>query len=174
MPIAFVAIVESMVMQLPHVDLTFILGVTTVTIALIALIVSVVTFYISHTRASRSEQIKMSWDLWERINEKYDRIREGVGTKEWPKDKSGYVAVPTHMVWSLIRKIDFLAYLILVEYIKDEEVLRYYKTYLSQYIEAILKYYTPPDRRYQVYEEYVYFNELITEWKINRLDEETT
>jgi uncharacterized membrane protein len=71
-PIAFVTMVESMVMQLPPVDLV----VVGIVIAAVSLAVSVYTFYISHTRTLRSEQTNTSRYLWERINEKYDPIVE--------------------------------------------------------------------------------------------------
>ena len=42
----------------------------------------------------------------------------------------------------MVREIDYFAYLIVVDEIKDKVVLNYYKTPLSQYINSILKYYT--------------------------------
>lgn len=132
----------------------------------IALIVSVVTFYISHTRTSRSEQIKTSRYLWERIDVKFDKIRENAEIKGW--DKSGHIDTPLKIVWPVADEIDYFAYLILHREIKDKVVLDYYKTRLSDYIVSILKYNTPPDNRYQLYEDYRYFDKLITKWEISR------
>jgi hypothetical protein len=152
-----------------HLDFTFSLGDIA---AAIALVVAAITFYISHTQASRHEQIKTSMYMWERINVKYDMIRaESKGWEEYRK--SGHMGVPTDMLWSLIREIDYFAHLILSGVVKDEVVQPYYKKYLSLYIRAVLRYYTPPDQRYQVYEEYSYFDELIKKWNINISDEET-
>jgi hypothetical protein len=164
-PIAFTKIVESTVMQLPQVDLALGLGT-------IALVVSAFTFYISHTRASKNEQMKMSRCMWECINVKFDKIREIAETKGW--DKSGHIDIPLKIVWPVVDEIDYFAYLILSGEIKDKVVLGYYKTRLSQYIESILKYYTPADNRYQLYEDYEHFDKLITKWEINRPDEEMT
>ena len=49
--------------------------------------------------------------------------------------------------------IDYFAHLILTGKIKDKDVLGYYKTPLSQYIENILKYYTSYDQRHDLYED---------------------
>jgi hypothetical protein len=149
LPIEFTKIVESTVMQLPKVDLAFGLGDFAGTIAFV---VSVFTFYISHTRASKSEQIKTSRYMWERINVKFDKIREIAETKRW--DKSGQIDIPLKIIWPVVDEIDYFAYLILRGEIKNKFVLGYYKTRLSQYIESILKYYTPADNRYQLYEDY--------------------
>jgi hypothetical protein len=80
--------------------------------------------------------------------------------------------VPLKKLWSLVREIDYFAYLILIGEIKDKDVLRYYKVPLSQYIENILKYYAPADQRYYLYLDYGNFRELIKKWDINRPDEE--
>lgn len=151
-----------------HLDFTFSLGDIA---AAIALVVAAVTFYISYTQSSRHEQIKTSMYMWERINVKYDKIKEIAHTKK--RNKWGGKDVPTDMVWSLFREIDYFAHLILSGVIKDEVVQPYYKIYLSLYIEATLRYYWPPDQRYQVYEEYAYFDELVKKWNINIPDEKT-
>ena len=41
-----------------------------------ALVIAIITFYISHAHVSRSEQIKTSRDIWANIDEKFDNIRE--------------------------------------------------------------------------------------------------
>ncbi|MGI8834509.1 MAG: hypothetical protein ACR2IS_17965 [Nitrososphaeraceae archaeon] len=62
----------------------------------------------------------------------------------------------------MVREIDYFAYLILSGEIKDKIVLDYYKTPFSQYIDSILKYYTPPNQRHFLYKDYEYFDKLIT------------
>lgn len=69
---------------------------------LVALIVSAYNAHINRIRTLRSEQIKTSRDLWERINEKYDLIIEIGISKGWPKDHSGVIDVPWAMVRSLV------------------------------------------------------------------------
>lgn len=101
--------------------------------------------------------------MWERINVRLDKIQEIANTKEW--NKLGQKDIELKDLWPVVREIDYFAYLILVSEIKDKVVLDYYKTPLSQYIENILKYYTPADNRYQLYEDYEYFDKLITKWE---------
>ena len=99
--------VESMVMQLPPVDLAIV-------IAAGAIAVSVYTFYISHTHIGR-EQIKTSRYLWERVNEKYDPITEIGRSRVWV----GIIDVPWVMLRSVVGEIDYFAYLILVDELQD-------------------------------------------------------
>jgi hypothetical protein len=110
--------------------------------------------------------------MWERINVRLDKIQEIANTKEW--NKLGQKDIELKDLWPVVREIDYFAYLIVVDEIKDKVVLNYYKTPLSQYINSILKYYTPPEQREYLYRDYEYFNKLITKWEINRPDEETT
>jgi hypothetical protein len=163
-------IAESMVMQIPQVDFTFIL---TFSLGMIALVLSTYNFRDNRARTSRSEQIKTSRDLWERINEKYDPIIEIGRSKGWPKDKSGLIDVPWAMVRSLVAEIDYFAYLILMDEIKDEAVLRYYRHHLSSYIEVIMKHYASADYRHDLRDQYSHFDRLIKKWNINIPDEET-
>lgn len=160
---------EIMIMQFPQ-EFTFIL---TFSLGAIALILSYYNFRVNRARTSRSEQIKTSRDLWQLINDKYDPIIEITRNKGWPADKSGHIVVPWAMLSSLAREIDYFAYLVLIDEIKDKGVLNYYKKPLSDYIESILKYYTSPDERHDLYEGYYNFRELIKKWDINRPDEET-
>jgi hypothetical protein len=168
MSISFATIPEIMVMQFPQ-DPTFIL---TFSLGVIALVLSTHNFYVNRTRTSRSEQIRISRDLWEHINEKYDPIREK-GTKGWPKDESGNIDVPWPLFTSLFREIDYFAYLVLENEIKDEVVISYYKHYLSDYIETILTDYASPNIRHDLYENYYYFERLVRKWGIKRPEEET-
>jgi hypothetical protein len=142
-------------------------------VSVVALIVSAYYTHINRTRTSRSEQIKTSRDLWERINEKYGPIIEIGRTKGWPSDGSGIIDVPWAMVWSLVAEIDYFAYLILVDEIKDEVALGYYRRHLSDYIEVIMKHYTSADNRYFLHDQYRDFDKLIKKWNINIPDEET-
>ena len=77
------------------------------------------------------------------------------------------------MVWSVVAEIDYFAYLILIGEIKDEVVLGYYRPRLSEYIEVIIRHYTPADNRWNLSEEYRDFDRLIRRWNINVPDEET-
>lgn len=83
--------------------------------------------------------------MWERINVRLDKIQEIANTKEW--NKLGQKDIELKDLWPVVREIDYFAYLIVVDEIKDKVVLNYYKTPLSQYINSILKYYTPPEQR---------------------------
>jgi hypothetical protein len=78
------------------------------------------------------------------------------------------------MLRPLFREIDFFAYLVLHDQIKDEKVLGYYRDRLSEYIEAIMECYaSSPDIRYDLRDQYPDFNRLIERWNINIPDEET-
>lgn len=142
-------------------------------VSVVALIISAYNAHINRIRTSRSEQIKTSRDLWERINEKYNPIREIGKSKGWPKDQSGVIDVRWAMVRSLVAEIDYFAYLILMDEIKDEAVLRYYRHHLSSYIEVIMKHYSSPDYRHDLRDQYSDFDRLIKKWNINLPDEET-
>jgi cell division protein FtsL len=127
----------------------------------------------SVTQASHFEQIKTSMYLWERINEKYDPIIKIGRSKGWPKDKSGIIDVGWEMLSPLVREIDFFAYLVLHDQIKDEKVLGYYRGPLSEDIKVIMKHYASADIRHDLLEQYPDFNRLIKKWNINIPDEET-
>jgi len=111
--------------------------------------------------------------LWERINEKYDPIVEIGRSKGWPKDGSGLIEVPWQMLRSLFREIDFFAYLVVVDVIKDEIALSYFRFNLSGYIKVIMKHYASADTRHDLRDQYHYFNRLIKKWNIDVPDEET-
>jgi hypothetical protein len=133
----------------------------------------IIIFCVSRARTSWSEQIKICRDLWQHINDKFDPILEIARNKGWPADKSGHIVVPWTMLSSLVREIDYFAYLVLIDEINDKGVLNYYKKPLSEYIEIILKHYASPDERHDLYEGYDNFRELINKCNINRPDEET-
>jgi hypothetical protein len=111
--------------HLPQVDFTF--GVGDI-VGSIALLVSAFTFYIAHTQASQSEQIKTCKDLWASINEKldqaYDLKEKGADSKE--------VDTPLTLA---VDELDYFAYLVLRGEIKDKVVLDYYKNKFITYIE---------------------------------------
>ena len=153
-----------MVMQLSQdLTITFILSFG---LGVAAILFSYYNFRVSRARTSKSEQIKISRDLWEHITEKFDKIQEIANTKEW--NKIGQKDVELKDLWTLVREINYFAYLILIGEIKDDTVLNYYKKPLSDYVDSILRYYTPPNQRDFLYEDYEYFDKLITKWKINR------
>jgi hypothetical protein len=103
---------------IPQVDLGEITGI-------IALVVSGFAVYISHFYTSRREQIKTSRYMWERINVRLDKIQEITNTKEW--NKLGQKDIELKDLWSVVREIDYFAYLIVVGEISDKVVLGYYK-----------------------------------------------
>lgn len=142
-------------------------------VSLVALIVPAYNAHINRIRTLRSEQIKTSRVLLERINEKYDPIIEIGKSKGWPKDQSGVIDVPWAMVRSLVGEIDYFTYLILMDEIKDKAVLRYYRHHLSSYIEVIMKHYSSPDYRPDLCDQYSGFDRLIKKWNSNLPDEET-
>lgn len=166
LPIAIATIVESTFKQLPQVDLTFGIGDI---VGSIALLVSAFTFYISYTRASQSEQIRTTRDIWAGIIEKVDkfvkereRIKElreieeqehlahqqkydefekaGEGTKEFkgPPLPPPFLFEFLRAALPVIMEIDYFAYLILNDEIKDKVVLGYYKEQLTILIGGML------------------------------------
>lgn len=108
----------------------------------------------SVTQASHFEQIKTSRYLWERINEKYDPIIKIGRSKGWPKDKSGIIDVGWEMLSPLVEEIDYFAYLVLLNQIKDEKVLGYYRGRLSEDIKVIMRHYASPNIRHDLRDQY--------------------
>jgi hypothetical protein len=62
--------------------------------------------------------------MWERINVRLDKIQEIANTKEW--NKLGQKDIELKDLWPVVREIDYFAYLIVVDGIKDKVVLNYY------------------------------------------------
>jgi hypothetical protein len=114
----FAHLVFGYMIPIPQVDLGEITGI-------IALVVSGFAVYISHFYTSRREQIKTSRYMWERINVRLDKIQEIANTKEW--NKLGQKDIELKDLWSVVREIDYFAYLIVVGEISDKVVLGYYK-----------------------------------------------
>lgn len=125
-PITLVAIVENMYKQLPQIDFTFGIGDI---VGSIALLVSAFTFYISHTQASQSEQIKTSREIWARIYE----MHEECGKKLLTVPSNAYLR-QQGVLHPLLLEMDYFAYLILSKEIKDKMVLGYYRRELTMYI----------------------------------------
>jgi hypothetical protein len=124
----------------------------------------------SVTQASQGEQIKTIRYLWERINEKYDPIIKIGRSQGWPEDGSGIIDVGWEMLSPLVREIDYFAFLVLMDDIRD---VRYYRHRLSRYIATIMRHYASPNIRHDLRDQYPDFNRLIMEWNINMPDEET-
>ena len=59
--------------------------VVAIGVSLIALGVSAVTFYIGHTRDKKSEEIRISREIWERIDANYYIIEKWFRAKSDPK-----------------------------------------------------------------------------------------
>jgi hypothetical protein len=150
------------------VDLDF--GLGGLVVAAIALGFSVFAFYISRTKAPKSEQIKTSRYFWERINEKYDPIVE----VNRSQDKSRFTDDRWKMLRPLAREIDYFAFLIIKGEITDETTLSYYELNLSGYIEAIMKHYATADVRSDLRDQYPNFNKLIKKWNIKVPKDENT
>jgi len=85
-----------------------------VIIGSIALIVSAVTFYISHTQESQNEQIKTTRDIWERIREKNHKyLEEKMKYLETKSNKPEDNILALGAALSLLNEIDYLAYFIM-------------------------------------------------------------
>jgi hypothetical protein len=80
--------------------------------------------------------------------------------------------VPWEMLSPLVAEIDYFAFLILMDEIRDDKALRYYRHRLSGYIEVIMKHYASADIRNDLRDQYPDFNRLIKKWNINIPDEE--
>jgi hypothetical protein len=111
-------------------DLGDILGVV---IGSAALVITDITFYISHTQASQSEQIKTSKDIWASINEKFYRVDNELKTK-------GVVSEGVFMgvLYPAVKELDYFAYLVLRDEIKDKVVVDYYKESFIECTEGAL------------------------------------
>jgi hypothetical protein len=121
LPIMIATVMESMIKQLPQIDLTFGIGDI---VGSVALLVSAFTFYISYTQSSQSEQIKTSRNIWAVINVEWDKIKSIKRNK--PHD-----VVPEDSVRPLFTEIDYFAYLITKKEINDYVVLGYYLRQLT-------------------------------------------
>jgi hypothetical protein len=137
--------------------------ILTASIAIAALVLSAYNAHINHVRISRSEQIKLSREVWVRINEKYDPIIEIMRSE----DQSRFTEDRWNMLRPLAWDIDYFAFLIITGEIKDETLVSYYRLALSGYIEAIMRDYATADDRESLRNEYRHFNRLINEWNIN-------
>jgi hypothetical protein len=116
-PISFATVMDGMFMQLPQIDFTFGIGDI---VGSIALLVSAFTFYISYTQSSQSEQIKISRDIWARI--------DGYFIEEVKKFRDIPHTMPDkYKMYLLLSEIDYFAYLILRGEIKDRVAQEYYK-----------------------------------------------
>lgn len=111
---------------LPPVDLSF--GIRDI-VGAIALLVSAFTFYIAHTQASQSEQIKISRELCGNIKPLFDRI-EHTKVPKRSDDEKQHNEVSVNLLEDIFRcltEIDYFAYLIIRGEIKDNVVLDYYR-----------------------------------------------
>jgi hypothetical protein len=126
----------------------------------------------SVTQASLRQQLENSMFMWVRINEKYDPIVEIGRSRGWPEDGSGLIEVDWGMLRSLFNEIDFFAYFVVEDVIKDETALSYFRFRLSDYIKVIMKHYASANTRHDLRNEFHYFNRLIMKWDINIPDDE--
>lgn len=121
----------------------------------------------SVTQASLRQQLETSMYLWERINEKYDPIAAIGRAKGYPKDGSGVIEVDWEMLRSLFNEIDFFAYLVDVDMIKDEKALSYFRHRLTGYIKTIMRHYASANTGRNLRDEFHYFNRLVKKWNID-------
>jgi hypothetical protein len=181
-PIVFAIIVENMsnplhqmiAEHLPQVNPTFSLGDFA---GAIALIVSAITFYISHTQTSQSEQIKTSRDLMASINDKYEKVRSRgdkveayrlIGAEIFKKAmREPGLAEVLDTLRSVLTEIDYFAYLILKREIKDKVVLDYYKIELTRVIKYLVGMYQPFYQEFRQVNLYNSLQKLIYEWEID-------
>jgi hypothetical protein len=170
--ILFAIIVESMFKQIPQIDITFGIGDI---VGSIALIVSAFTFYISHSQASQSEQIRTSRDLWigikGRVNEmrvRYDNAHKKLDNLENANPDD---------VEDCISEIEYFAYLILKGEITDDKVLDYYKNKITSGIAITFAAYAlymakkyddepidPKHYQFQLFDTYPYIVQFIEKW----------
>jgi hypothetical protein len=92
-------------------------------VSLTALGISIVTFYIGHTRAKKSEEIHISREIWDRID-RPERIIE-----HWTMDdhSSGDSLPPMNTMDSLMKELDYFVYLTENGEIKDPTIREYYR-----------------------------------------------
>ena len=167
--ILFPTIGESMLTWLPQVDLTFSLGDFA---GAVALVVTGVTFYISHTHASQSEQIKTSRELWERI-----RTLGDMANQEKEESKRNVT------IFRCFFEMNYFAYLILREEIKDQVVLDYYSEQIEEYIVSLIRRYTASiweskksdeekrmydeEAKFSIFRSFPHIGKLIEKWKVS-------
>jgi hypothetical protein len=120
-------------------------------VAIIALLVSAtvpsVLFIVEHNRSKKSEQIKMSREIWARIEEKADRLqrsveeaRDEVRIPPGPPDYK----VATNIAKSLDAEVEYLTYLVYLKLVDDIYIRVYYQVMLEDLkndIESLCKKY---------------------------------
>jgi hypothetical protein len=74
------------------------------------------------------------------------------------------------MLSPLVREIDYFAFLVLMDEIRD---VRHYRHRLSRYIATLMRHYASANIRHDLRDQYPDFNRLIMGWNINMPDEET-
>jgi hypothetical protein len=97
-------------------------------LAIVALGVSTSLFYVGHTRSKKSDQIRISRDIWDRI-ETQEHIIEG-WTVEDPVLRDGMKVV--RAMDSLKNELDYFVYLIEEDEIKEPYITEYYRKKLFE------------------------------------------
>jgi hypothetical protein len=149
-------------------DLGDILGTI---IGSIALIVTAVTFYISHTQASQSEQLKIFKDIWAEITKRqrtysekkmeYLQKKSEKPDEAKPRDEIQALSDSLGATLSLAREIDYLAYYIVRGEIKDKFILDFYRPDLTH----LIKFLSIGDVKFG--ENFPNIRKLIIKWRID-------
>jgi hypothetical protein len=89
----------------------------------------IVTFYIGHTRSKKSEQIRVSREIWDRID-----AQEEIFEKMTMEDMSSSIDNRMKLIKaidSLTNELDYFVYLVEKDDIKNSIVREYYRRKIS-------------------------------------------
>jgi hypothetical protein len=92
-------------------------------VSITALGVSIVTFYIGHTRAKKSEEIRMSREIWDRIDAQEKIIEKWTVADRNTENNMKMI----NAMDSLTNEIDYFVYLVENGEINDSVVREYYR-----------------------------------------------
>jgi hypothetical protein len=150
----------------------------------IALIVSAFTFYISHTQASQSEQIKTSREIWGAILDTYrnyelsevrikseeEMIRESYSGAELEKrlenDREYHSRNRLEASKPVLSQIEYFSYFVINGEIKDKMVLGYYKPQLRSLIEGLLTDFQSEQEKRFLFDSFPFTVRLLKKWNI--------
>ena len=91
--------------------------------AITALVITAITFYIEHTRNKTSEEIRVSREIWDRIDTLEAIVEKWTIEDQSERDDMGMIKARD----SLINKLDYFVYLAKKGEIKDSTVREYYR-----------------------------------------------
>jgi hypothetical protein len=100
-----------------------VIEIVALSVSVISLGISVVTFYINHTRTKKSEEIRMSREIWDRIDTHEDIIEKWtIGDRSVENNMEMINAMD-----SLANEMDYFVYLTENGEINDSVVREYYR-----------------------------------------------